>query len=151
MAPVPASSHPESGGSQPTLVTVNLDSADILALDDGIEFGPTPEAGKMVVPVYAVCAYSFGTTSYTPGGDFLVTTLAAFANDPGNDAWGVFNVLGESASAVALMNPIDNIDQGAALVDGKRLALAIVSIADGDGTAQVNVWYVIVDAPTDAA
>jgi len=108
----------------------------------------------MVVPLYGFIAISQGATPWDSGGHLLVTTLAGQDADNTN-AWmeAQLAFAGASESQAGPLGPIDTFNiGGAAVLDGQRLAFVTVSApTEGDGSAQIVLWYSIEDAPTDPA
>lgn len=134
-----------AGGSQTILsATVNLASADILALADSpFTLVPAPGAGKAVMPVYLVGKLAFGSIGYTVGSDLI---LAASTSGV------ILTPIPGLASALAGTTDLVSFDAvtttaGASdnLATSDVILTAMGDPTDGDGTLEVIVYYLLID------
>jgi hypothetical protein len=135
--------HVVTGGIQS--VTVNLSSADILAL------GTTPKVlvaapgtGKWLLPHKIVLALAFGTTAYTLG-DAVPKVFS-----PGKDWAPVSGTLSAGATGTSVFTPadIDSAALGGAIEDQPIVLTSVDgSPTLGNGTLRVVVYYSVEDVP----
>lgn len=137
---------PPGGSATVYRTTVQLDSTALIALDGTpVEIVPAQGAGKVILPFLWSLNYVAGGTPYTTGtGSFLLRYVGAgsyltYANE----------TMIEGGDQFFLNDPVDSTFGKYSDTTGvDNVALEIYAdepIADGDGTLDVTVWYVVQD------
>lgn len=147
------------GGTVLASAVVSLLAADILVLHSSPKpVVATPGSGKAIIPVQGLFVYRAGDTGYTTSGHLMLTTPALIAANPDfTPSVMEINLFTAALGTDDLISTFGNqassdISELAALVGIDKLEdQPIVLYANGgdpttgNGTATVQMWYLVAD------
>jgi hypothetical protein len=122
---------------------ISLSSAEILALSGTPKTVVSAQgAGTLIVPIQAVCQYTYGTSTYSGG------TLLRIGTQTGQDGLNC-QVLNATVSSIRMFQEPDHSSSPTGYVgslENTSLKIdATAAVTTGDGTAKVWVRYQIIE------